>query len=174
MIGGATLARWVKWGSDKYAIATKALADADGAALSADGLRPFPIVTINNEPYVWSPILGGYSPLSASPVIRVRGVAVTNIATLSGVLVHDGITYATGDLILLAGQTAGASNGIWAINSEGAWSRYSLHATSDAIRLALAVVADDGTAEKKGNTWACTNNAPISVGVDAIAFSRRY
>lgn len=52
----------------------------------------------------------------------VRGVAHFNIG-LSGPAGLDGIVFATGDRILLVAQTTANQNGVWVVNTAGAWAR---------------------------------------------------
>lgn len=68
---------------------------------------------------------------------RVRGASTGNLAVATALvngLVHDGVTYATGDRIALIAQTAGAENGIYDIVASGAASRSSDANTSAEVR----------------------------------------
>src|SRR4051794_26916993 len=57
---------------------------------------------------------------------EVKGASTTNLTVASALvngLVHDGVTYATGDSILLKDQTSHAEDGIYVIVASGAASR---------------------------------------------------
>lgn len=68
---------------------------------------------------------------------RVRGASTANLAiatALTNGLVHDGVTYATGERILLKNQTTGAENAIYIIAASGAASRAPDANTSAEVR----------------------------------------
>ena len=57
-----------------------------------------------------------------NPKQAVRAATTTNLASLSGLLVVDGVTLIAGDRVLVKDQTAAAQNGIYVVAS-GAWTR---------------------------------------------------
>lgn len=105
-------------------------------------------------------------------VVYVRGASTANIVTLSGALTHDGIVYVTGDQILLKNQTTASQNGVYLINTAGAWTRSVEHDSSDAIRQRDVVCTADGTTNKMGYAWCCTNSSAITVGTTSITFAQ--
>lgn len=105
-------------------------------------------------------------------VVYVRGASTANIASLSGALTHDGIVYATGDQILLKNQSTANQNGVYRINTAGAWTRSVEHDSSDEIRQRDVVCTADGTTNKMGYAWCCTNTGTITVGTTSITFAQ--
>lgn len=105
-------------------------------------------------------------------IVYVRGASTANIATLSGALTHDGIVYATGDQILLKNQSTANQNGVYLINTAGAWTRSIEHDSSDEIRQRDVVCTADGTTNKMGYAWCCTNTGTITVGTTSIKFAQ--
>lgn len=58
--------------------------------------------------------------------IKAKGASTANLTVASALvngLVHDGVTYATGDVILLKNQSSGVENGLYVIAASGAASR---------------------------------------------------
>ena len=88
-----------------------------------------------------------------------RVVALTNI-TLSGTQTIDGIAVAVGDIVLAAGQTLAANNGLWTVAS-GAWTR----PTTPVMTQGLVILVSQGTSSG-GSSYVET--APITnVGTSA-------
>lgn len=83
-------------------------------------------------------------------------VVTSNVASLSGSITHDGITPPNGADILLSAQSAGTENGLWTINTSGAWTRSTRWDTSTDTRLATIVRIVRGTANG-GSTWLLTS-----------------
>lgn len=84
----------------------------------------------------------------------------------------DGVTLATGDRILLKNQTAGAENGIYIVNPSGAPTRAT--DADDGFELLGAIVwVSEGTTNAD-SIWACTTNAPITVGTTATVWVKVY
>ncbi len=102
----------------------------------------------------------------------VRGATTGNIS-LSGSLTDDGVTYATDDRILALYQTDQTQNGIYDVDTAGAWSR-SADANEDSeIQPGTMVFVLEGTAN--GNTgWAILSDAAITVGVSNIVFTQVF
>lgn len=68
--------------------------------------------------------------------VKVKGASTANLAVASAVvtgLVVDGVTYATGDRILLKNQTTPAENGVYIVAASGAAARASDWATGDSV-----------------------------------------
>lgn len=102
---------------------------------------------------------------------RVRVATTANI-TISTALnngdVIDGVTLATGDLVLVKNQTTGSQNGVYVVGASPA--RSADYDSWDEFPGSLIGVAE-GTAN--GDTlWLCTNNAGGTLGTTAVAFSQ--
>ncbi len=70
-------------------------------------------------------------------VVKVKGASTANLAVASAVvngLVHDGVTYATGDRILLKNQSTPAENGVYVVAASGAAARAADWATGADVR----------------------------------------
>lgn len=108
-----------------------------------------------------------YNPNAPAPLEIARVVATTNTAITGLPGSVDNVTVADGDRILLVGQTDKSENGLWLVNSGGAWTRpadYASGSTAPALtnvkiksgtvyidarfQLEAAVVVDSGDA-----TW---------------------
>jgi hypothetical protein len=76
----------------------------------------------------------GVDGASALTVVRVATTTNVNVASaLENGDTLDGVALATGDLVLLAGQTAAADNGVYVVPASGTASRHSSFNTYDAI-----------------------------------------
>lgn len=116
----------------------------------------------------WSTPAGG---TSNNLVYTVR-VATTGNGTLATAYENgdtvDGVVLATGDLILLKNQTAGAENGIYTVAASGAPSRASF-ADTDAELRNCVVYVKEGTANKY-TVWQNSNTSAITVGTTAQTY----
>lgn len=113
-----------------------------------------------------------------SPFVKtsVRLVAVSN-GTLSSAFANggtlDSVTLATGDRILLIGQTDASENGIYTVNASGAPTRAADMENSTQVRSGLIVSVDAGTTYA-GSTYKITapiNGASFTLDTDDITFS---
>ena len=99
----------------------------------------------------------------------VRAGSTSNVTTLSGSVVVDGVTLVTGNTVLLKNQTDGSQNGIWYVN-DTTWTRdESMIEGSNAA--GAAVFVNEGTTN--GDTiWVCTDDEGNAVvGTDALTFA---
>jgi len=84
-------------------------------------------------------------------------IAVTsNVASLSGSITHDGITPPNGADALLTAQSTTTENGLWTINTSGAWTRSTKWDSATDTRLASIVRIIRGTTNG-GSTWLLTS-----------------
>ena len=99
--------------------------------------------------------------------VRVRTTA--NI-TLSGAQTIDGVSIVSGDRVLVANQTTGSQNGIYAA-AVGSWAR-AVDQPASSSAAADAVFVNEGTTY--GNTqWTCGNDSGSDiVGTDALTFTQ--
>lgn len=108
-----------------------------------------------------------------------RGTSTANLAitALINGLVHDGVTYVTGDRILLKNQTAGAENGLYTIGASGTGVRATDADTSAEVTRGMAVTVLEGTTKGTGTTQAnpityiLTNTGAITIGTTSLTFS---
>ncbi len=115
---------------------------------------------------------------------EVRGLATLNIqwkepvraaasgqaslgALINGSTV-DGITMATGDRVLLMGQTTPSQNGIYIVAASGSAARATDADTADEV-LGMAVFVREGTSNA-GKQFICVASAPITLGTTALPF----
>ena len=99
----------------------------------------------------------------------VRVCSTSNVTTLSGSVVVDGITLIENDTVLLKNQSTGSENGIWLVTNN-AWTRNeNLIAGSNAA--GIAVFVNEGTTNSD-TIWVCTDDeANAVVGTSSLTFS---
>jgi hypothetical protein len=110
-----------------------------------------------------------------SDVKRARTVSLVNLAITGDPSPIDGLTLATGEIILLTGQASGLQNGLWAVNTSGAWTRPANFTTSAAVKGCLVLICE-GTA-RKGHVFQNTNTGAITVDsttLDFVRFADRF
>lgn len=102
-----------------------------------------------------------------------RACSTTNVAIATGLEngdTVDGVTLATGNRVLLTGQTAAAENGIYVCVASGAASRAADASVSAEVTSGMAVAVTEGTSN--GDTiWLLTTNDTITLGTTALVFS---
>jgi hypothetical protein len=109
--------------------------------------------------------------LDIRSIVRVRAAATTNITiatALNNADSLDGVTLATGDLILVAGQSSAAENGIYVVGVTPA--RHTEYASYNAHPGAWVLV-EEGTANAD-TTWLCTSNLGGTIGSTSLAFTQ--
>lgn len=102
--------------------------------------------------------------------VKVKGASTANLTVASAVvngLVADGVTYATGDRILLKNQTTPAENGVYVVAASGAASRASDWAAGDSV-VGFGVRVYNGTAG--ANTVWAVYAEPAVVGTNDPQF----
>lgn len=106
----------------------------------------------------------------ASQLIRVRVVAITNVAIANGLEdgdTLDGVALFENDLVLLTGQTAPEENGIYVVLASGSASRHASFDTFDDLPGVYFSVME-GTANAD-TLWRCTSDIGGTIGSTAIA-----
>lgn len=103
-----------------------------------------------------------YEPPTIAEIIQCRVVSTSNIALNNTTTSVDGVTLANADKILVAGQSTASQNGVYTVNTSGAWSR-----SSDAIDANTYFSVAEGT-EYKDSLWRVTTNGAIDVGTTAL------
>lgn len=109
---------------------------------------------------------------SADGFGRARCVATTNVALSTGLENGDsvgGVTLATGDSVLLTGQTAPAENGLYTAVASGAAARHTSFATYNSIAGSFFAVSE-GT--KADTLWQCTSDAGGTIDSTSIIISQ--
>lgn len=116
-----------------------------------------------------------------APVHLVRGVVTTNqtvsqFASVSGGSIADGVTYAQGDRVLLAGQTSTIANGIYVVGAVAGGSAPLTRApdmfTGDIIPGGQIVEVSEGTIQQN-STWKCMTSGSNTVGTTAVVYMPR-
>jgi hypothetical protein len=101
----------------------------------------------------------------------VKGASTANIASLSGSPgTVDAVTYITGDRILVKDQTTQAQNGIYVVNTAGAWTR-ATDMDNWAEVPAAFVVVEQGTNNAE-TVWICASDPGGTLGTTAITFTQ--
>lgn len=101
---------------------------------------------------------------------RVKSTANVTVSN-PGTAVFDGVTLSAGDRILLASQTAGAENGVYAFVASGSAMTRTTDADSQSDLLGMAIYVQEGTAGA-GTAWVLTTDATITVGTTALTFAQ--
>lgn len=102
----------------------------------------------------------------------LRAVATANVALATGLVngaTIDGVALATGNVVLLTGQTAPAENGPYSVVASGAASRTPGYTTYDAIAGQYFGVME-GTA-KADTLWRVTSNRGGTLGTTALVIA---
>lgn len=146
-----------------YVLDTGSLGPDDGVRIirSLDG-NWFTIVEIDG--------LDGIDGASALTVIRVVATANVAISTaLENGDALDGVTLATNDLVLLAGQSAPAQNGVYVVPASGGASRAAAFSTYDEHPGRYFSVMEGTAGADK--LYRCTSNKGGTLGTTAIVMS---
>jgi len=101
-----------------------------------------------------------------------RVAATVNVAVATGLEngdTVDGVTLATGDRVLLTGQTAPAENGLYVVVASGAASRATDADTSTKVTSGMVVPVIEGTANRK-SIWLLATADPVTLGTTALVF----
>lgn len=101
----------------------------------------------------------------------VRAVATSNVTLGGEPATVDGVTWVSGDRILLAGQTTASQNGIYVADEGGAWARATDADTSAKVTSGMAVFVEEGAAYADTG-WVLTTNSAITLGTTALAFTQ--
>ena len=98
----------------------------------------------------------------------VIAVATTNVVTLTGLPIIDGVQLLEGDRVLLTNQTSGINNGIYKVNATE-WHRANdLENGTNAA--GLTVLVNQGTLNAN-SVWICTNEEGLDiVGTSSLVF----
>ncbi|MDQ2083091.1 hypothetical protein RA307_23135 [Xanthobacteraceae bacterium Astr-EGSB] len=108
-----------------------------------------------------------------SGLTRVRVVATGNVAIATGLEsgdTIDGVTLATGDLVLLTAQSTMAQNGVYVVAASGVASRHADFNTYDALAGSYFSVMEG--AANPDTLWRCTSNRGGTIDVTAVAVSK--
>jgi hypothetical protein len=108
----------------------------------------------------------------ASALTRVRVAATANVAIATALEngdTLDGVVLATGDLVLLTGQTAPAENGVYIVSASGAAVRHNDFDAYDELPGAFFSVME-GTV-KADTVWQCTSDKGGTISSTAVAIS---
>jgi hypothetical protein len=100
----------------------------------------------------------------------VRVLVQSNVNIASPGTTLDGVTMATGDRVLLIGQTTGSQNGPYVFNGSGSAMTRATDADTAAELGGMAVFVEEGTSAD--TAWTLTTNAPITVGTTSLAYAQ--
>lgn len=87
---------------------------------------------------------------NSSLVKRADYVANTPLASLSGQQSVDGVLAPNGAVVLVTSQSSSVSNGLWVVNSGGAWSRPADFATGSYLARDTIVIVSNSTGSASG------------------------
>lgn len=162
---------------DAHIAATAAIATsklADGALfVKSDGTVPFTAPVGGVDPIAASDLATkGYVDATAQGLDVKNSVRVISTAdiTLSGTQTIDGVAVIAGDRVLVAGQTASETNGIYVV-AAGAWSRSTDADTSAKVTAGMYTFVEEGTTNQDTG-WVLATNNPIVLGTTALSFTQ--
>jgi len=119
-----------------------------------------------NKAYVDAARVG----LDVKQSVRVATTVGASLG-LTGAATVDGVTLVTGDRILVKDQSTASQNGIYIVDTAGAWSR-STDADADAeVTSGLFLFVEEGTVNSDSG-WVLTTNGAITVGSTALNFAQ--
>jgi hypothetical protein len=104
---------------------------------------------------------------------RVRAATTANVTLSSGLAngsTIDGVTLATGNLVLVRAQTSAAENGVYVVPVSGAASR-SVEFTAYNDYPGSLIAVEEGTS-LSDTIWLCTSNNGGTLGTTSIAFNQ--
>lgn len=129
------------------------------------------------SPVVTGPFVVGTSVLtfqysSSGYDYKIPARAVERVASLAlnGAATVDGVALATGDRVLATAQVAAVDNGIYVVNTAGAWTR-ALDLPTNANPQDAYVIVTGGTTYKH-TAWQCSTGG--TVGTTAQTWNRAY
>ena len=126
---------------------------------------------IDTDPTTWinyitgtSIAITGFLPtdLVKAPV---KAVATSNITTSNVTTIIDGYTLLNGDRVLLIGQTTSSENGIWIVNTSGAWTFGDTDYVIGNLPRGYVTYVLNGTSYHD-TIWKCTSKLKIDVSTD--------
>lgn len=109
----------------------------------------------------------------------VRVISTSNVVLVGGAPnVVDGVSLSLNDRVLVAGQTAGESNGIYYVStvgtgSTGTWTRAVDGDTTGEILSGMVIMVTEGTLYAD-TQWKLITNDPIILGTTALVFALNY
>ncbi|WP_337158121.1 phage tail protein [Pseudomonas putida] len=100
-------------------------------------------------------------------------VATTAAISLSGLQTVDGVALTSGARVLVKDQAAAKDNGLYQVVAGGPWVRSADADNSAKVTPGLLVMVERGTINGD-SAWQLVTNAPITVGVTALAFEMAF
>jgi hypothetical protein len=120
-----------------------------------------------NKRYVDAAVVG----IDWKPSVRAATTGNRNLSELENGEVIDGVTLATGDRVLVKGQTDATTNGIYVVQASGAPVRSTDCDTAAEITASFAVFVEEGTVNADSG-WTLTNNGSVTVGTTELSFTQ--
>ena len=131
-----------------------------------DTLVPYQLTLLS--PVTWVPLSIGGGGGTQSPLIA-KGTATTNVVSLSGTTIYDGVSFGVDDRIFLSNlQTDPLERGLWQIQA-GAWVRPTEFPVGDAVANTL-IYTQEGLS-LGDRLYQCTSDPPNDiVGTSPLSF----
>lgn len=109
--------------------------------------------------------------ISIKAAVRVTTVSGDGNVTLSGGTTIDGVVLANNDRVLLQDQTDPIENGIWLVNTGGAWSRPSDFDTGDSASGAFTFAVEGTSHEGCGHVCISDSGSDV-IDTDGLTFTQ--
>jgi hypothetical protein len=99
-------------------------------------------------------------------------VATTGDIVLGGATTEvDGVTLAQDDRVLAKQQSTATQNGIWVVNTSGAWTRAADANTAEEVTAGLFTFVEEGDVNKNTG-WVLTTTGPVTFGTTELTFTQ--
>ena len=119
------------------------------------------LATANNLSEIVSPSAARYN-IRVPMLFNAVCVYTTNVASLSGTpSATDGMIPSNGENVLLVGQTTQSQNGVWTVNTSGAWTRPADFPTGGTIRSRTIQIASGNLFAN--SIWGLTATSTITI-----------
>jgi hypothetical protein len=102
--------------------------------------------------------------------VSARLIGTTNVGTYSGGITLDSTAGANNDIVFLVGETDATKNGLYVLNTGGAWSRPTWWKPYPGQRIAVREGSATGT--MRDTIWMLVNDTDPVLGTDALYFRR--
>jgi hypothetical protein len=135
----------------------------NGLDLQGARIQGLGAASAGTDAATWAQVQNIVAGLTMHNSVRAK---TTGNQALTGPATVDGIALATGDRVLVASQTTGTQNGIYVVNTAGAWT-LAPDAALGTIKAGAMVIVEEGTVNAD-SLWVMTNDGAITAGTTQV------